>query len=77
MANLTLSIDDDLLRRARIRALERGTTVNGVVRRYLETFAGADQTRRALDELVTIAARSQASSGPGGRTWARDDIYER
>ena len=77
MANLTLSIDDDLLRRARIRALESGTTVNGVVRRYLETFAGADQSRRALAELVAIAERSPASSGPQGRAWTRDDIYER
>jgi plasmid stability protein len=77
MANLTLSIDDDLLRRARIRALESGTTVNAMVRRYLQTLAGPDRARRALDEIVEIAERSQASSGRRGRTWTRDGIYER
>lgn len=77
MSNLTLNIDDDVLRRARIRALERGTTVNSLVRSYLETFAGPEQGRRALDEIVEIAQQSNASSGPEGRTWTRDELYER
>ena len=76
MANLTLSVDDDVLRRARIRALERGTTVNALVRDYLETFVGPDEVRRALDTIAEIGERSQASSGPGGRLWRRDDVYE-
>ena len=62
VANLTLSLDDDTLRRARIRALERGTTVNALVRDYLETFVGPDEVRRALDTIVAITERSQASS---------------
>jgi plasmid stability protein len=76
VANLTLSVDDDVLRRARIRALERGTTVNALVRGYLEAFVGPDEARRALDTIAEIAERSQASSGPGGRRWRRDDVYE-
>jgi predicted HicB family RNase H-like nuclease len=40
MGNLTLTIDDDLLRRARIRALEQGTSVNSLVREYLRHVAG-------------------------------------
>ena len=36
MANLTLSIDDETLRRARIRAIELDTSVNAIVRTYLE-----------------------------------------
>jgi plasmid stability protein len=69
-------VDDDVLRRARIRALERGTSVNALVRDYLETFVGPDEVRRALDTIVEISERSQASSGPGGRRWRRDDVYE-
>jgi len=40
MSNLTLTIDDDVLRRARIRALEQGTSVNALVREYLTDFVG-------------------------------------
>lgn len=36
MANLTLKIDEEMLRRARIRALEHGTSVNAVVREFIE-----------------------------------------
>ncbi|WP_046470037.1 hypothetical protein [Allosalinactinospora lopnorensis] len=76
MANVTLSIDDEVLRRARIRALEQHTTVNAVMRRYLEGFAAAEDAR-AIEEILAIAERSQASSGPEGRTWTRDELYER
>lgn len=76
MANLTLTIDDDLLRRARIRALEQGASVNGLVREWLERYADEDRQRAATEEIIAIAGRSHASSGPGGREWSRDDAYE-
>ncbi|MGK2940016.1 MAG: DUF6364 family protein [Solirubrobacteraceae bacterium] len=77
MANLTLSIDDDLLRRARIRALERDTSVNSVVREFLEEYAGKSPAEEGMRQFLELAARSQASSGPGGRTWTRDELYDR
>jgi cytochrome c-type biogenesis protein CcmH/NrfG len=77
MANLTLSFDDELLRRARIRALERGTTVNTLVREYLEGFVGTDPTRSALDSFLALTEETSASSGEAGRTWTRDDLYTR
>ncbi len=77
MANLTLTIDDQALQRARIRALEEGTSVNAVVREYIERYARDDAERSALRELVAMAKRSTASSGPEGRTWTRDDLYDR
>jgi hypothetical protein len=77
MANLTLTIDDDLLRKARIRALENNTSVNAVVRDYLERYAGIGPTAAALTGFLELARRSNASSGPAGRTWTRDGLYER
>ena len=46
MAILTLSIDDEVLRRARIRALELDTSVNAVLREFLEAYAGAATDER-------------------------------
>lgn len=77
MANLTLNLDDDLLRRARVRAAEQGTSVNALVRDYLERFARDKAERLALQEVVSIARGSVASSGAGGRTWRREDLHER
>lgn len=75
MANLTLSIPEDLLRRARIRALEQGTSVNAVVRQHLEAYAGGSQRReRAIAAVLRLAER--AESGAGGRRWTRDELHD-
>lgn len=77
MANLTVTVDEKVLRRARIRALEQGTSVNALVSEYLARFAGMGATEKALAEFLEIAERSHASSGPDGRTWRREDLYDR
>lgn len=77
MANLTITIDDRLLRQARMRALEDGTSVNALLRSYLERYAGADDAAEALAGFRRLARDSTASSGPGGRTWTRDDAHDR
>ena len=38
MANLTISVDEDVLKRARIRASEENTSVNAVLGGYLREF---------------------------------------
>lgn len=76
-ANLTLSIEAELLRRARVRAAERGTSVNALVRDYLTRLAGEQRERSAAHNIVALAERSGATSGSGGRTWTRDDLYDR
>jgi hypothetical protein len=77
MANLTVTIDAELLKRARIRALERGVSVNRLVAEYLEDFAGPDRTRRATRELLLLSRSSSSGSGPEGRSWTRDQLHER
>ncbi len=76
MANLTLTIDADLLKRARLRALERDTSVNALVRGYLERLAGPVSQRDAIESFLELARRSDAGSGSSGRTWTRAELYE-
>lgn len=77
MANLTLTIDEDVLLRARQRALEGGTSVNALVRSYLESFAGADEALAARRAFAAGAERTPGSSGPGGRDWSRATVHDR
>ena len=74
--NLTVSVDDEVLRRARIRALEQGTSVNEQVRRFLESYAGKDVERQARSRLVKLAGELTSASGPDGRGWTRKSLYE-
>jgi len=76
MSNLTISVDDEVLKRARIRALEQGASVNAVLRELLEAYAGVAPAQIAA--AVDLLAQSrQATSRRGDRTWTRDDLHER
>jgi len=77
VANLTLTFDDDTLRRARIRALEQGTSVNALVRDYLEGFAGESEAAEGLRRFLDATRHSGAGSGADGRSWTRDELYDR
>jgi plasmid stability protein len=76
MANLTITLDDELLKKARVKAAELETSVNAVLREYLEEWIDERAARkRAIEAFVEGAKRSQASSG--GRKWTRDELHER
>lgn len=76
MTSLTITVDERILQRARRRALERGTSVNAVLAEYLEQYAGSSMTSTALGSFLDLAASAEAGSGPEGRVWTRDDLYE-
>ena len=63
MANLTLAIEEDLLRRARVRAADQGTSVNAVVRELLGGYAAIDRTTSARRRLVALSVSSSSGSG--------------
>ena len=76
MANLTITLDDEILRRARLRALEQDTSVNTILRDYLEAYAAVGSTwDQATEEILRLSSRSK--SGRGDRRWTRDELHER
>ena len=76
MANLTISVDDEVLRQARIQAIEQGTSVNAVLREYLEAYAGVKaRWEEAVNDLLRLSERT--ISGRGGRQWTREELHER
>ncbi len=77
MANITISIDDDLLKRARKIAIDRDTSFNGLVREYVASLVTRELRRRELqmDELDRLFEESTAVVGPV--TWTRNDLHER
>jgi len=77
MTNLTITIGEEVLRRARIRALEQGTSVNRVLGDYLQSYAGTSLTMNAVQRALAVARRTRSGSGPAGRKWRRDDLHER
>jgi len=76
MKNLTLRVDEQVLKRARKVALDHDTTVTEMLRDYLqqvakEDEATTDELRRRLHQSVAEMAREM-----GPRTWRREDLYD-
>ena len=74
-ANLTLQLDEDVIRRARVVAAKRGTSVSALVAHELDGLVEQDARyeeaqRRAEALLADAVAR-------GGRSWRRDELHDR
>jgi hypothetical protein len=72
--NLTLAIDDHVLKAARKIAAEQDTTVNQLVRQYLEQLV-SDRRRIAREKLLELMNIGGLEVGP--ITWTREELHER
>lgn len=55
MSNLTISVDDELIRQARIRAIEQGTSVSAKVREFLAQYArGTDPVASSAPVVLPV-----------------------
>lgn len=76
MKNLTLAVEEDVLLEARKLALERGTTVNRLVRDHLKQLVEEQGRRRAA--LQRLRGRMERGLYEvGDETWQRETLYER
>jgi len=77
--NITLSLDDKLVKEVRKIAVERDTTLTGLVRAYLEEVAAehacSGRKRRELEALERSFREVQINYGK--RAWRREDLYDR
>jgi len=77
--NVTLSLDDDLVKEVRKIAVERDTTLTGLVRAYLQDLAAeqAKSGRKRRESEALERSFETLKVHIGKRTWKRADLYER
>lgn len=77
--NITLSLPSELVKRVRKIAVDRDTTLTGMIRDYLMEIArldsGVGRKRREREALERSFERFQFPVGK--KTWKRQDLYER
>lgn len=73
--NVTVSIDDRLLERARELARKRDTSLNQMIRDYLEEVTASSSPEHLLEDLERMWRENNPDSG--GRDWERGDLYDR
>ena len=74
--NLTITVDADVLRKARLRALHDDTSVSAVLRARLEAYTDeADRTAEAVAGITRLMGEAELRWG--SKTWSREELYER
>jgi hypothetical protein len=80
MKNITVSVDDDLYHRARIKAAEQRSTVSALVRQYLtDLVEGETEFERLAREQNDLIAKVRARH-PGfaaSRRLKREQVHDR
>jgi hypothetical protein len=71
--NITLSLDEAMIERAREVARQQGTSLNQLIREYVESLAG----QLSGDEvLAEFDAMWKEPGNSGGKRFRRDELYD-
>lgn len=76
MKNITVTVDDETYRRARIKAAERDTSVSGLVKRFLTELAAGESDAEQLKRQER-ALRERIVAFRAGDRLSRDDVHRR
>lgn len=81
MTNLTISLDEEIIKEARVRAIREGTSVSAKVREFLQQYASEqpaasrEQQKEAAKKILEMA--DTHASGLGGWKFNREELYDR
>ena len=76
MKNITVTVDDETYRRARIKAAERDTSVSALVRHFLAELAGSESDTERL-KREERALRERIGSFRAADRLPREDVHGR
>lgn len=77
MSNITLSLDDSTYRSARIVAAERGTSVSGLVRDYLQSLRPSPNAADCAALVETFDWAASTGNFSAQDRLSREDIHDR
>lgn len=88
MSNLTISLDDHLIKQARVRAIQQGTSLSAKIREFIAAYASGTADRlsgdattdllRMIDDVRTEVRlnASEAGSPSSDPRSMRQELYE-
>lgn len=76
--NFTIAVPRDLLRKAKVLAAKRGTSISSLVTHVLADLVRQEDEYEAATRRILAGARRGLDLGTHGRIdWTRDEIHER
>ena len=73
MPNITISIDEDLLKAGRQYAKKQNTSLNALIRKLLGKTVKCE-SKNWLDECFKLMDQAEVNSQ--GKRWKREDLYD-
>ncbi len=71
--NVTLSVDEQTVARARKKAEALGKSLNQLIRDYLQKLAGGDDPEQSIEEFKRLSGQGDSH----GWRFDRNEIHER
>jgi hypothetical protein len=77
MPNITLSVDDEIIKKVRKIAIDKNTTLTAMVRDFLVSVTNRDAQQK--NEVIEKLHKSfeTLSRDMGHRKWTRETLYDR
>ena len=75
--NITLNVDEEIVKKVRKIAIDKDTTLTAMVRDYLTWVAKGDAAERQQSIAALDESFEKLSRDMGPRNWSREDLYAR
>jgi hypothetical protein len=76
MKNVTIALEEATLRAARRIASERSTSLNAMIRDFLDRLTQRESHARSARRRIAELCRD-SNAEVGERNWTRDELHER
>ena len=77
MPNITMTVEQDLLKKAKRMAAEKNTSLTALIRSFLEKMAQGRDLKKEEAILKLKDYFNDKKVKIGGKKWSREDLYER
>ena len=76
MANITLKVDDEIIKKVRKVAIDENSTMTAMIRNYLQSVA--DRESPEIERKIALLEKNfhYLERNMRKRTWSRDDLYD-
>ena len=77
MANITLNVDEEIIKKVKKIAIDKNTTMTEMIRDFLKSIAKRDDPEKKMAKKELMKSFSKYSRDLGDKSWTREELHER
>ena len=76
MTNITLNVDDEVIKKVKKIAIDKNSTMTAMIREYLQSLASREDLEMERKIARLEKSFSRLGHDMGKREWTREDLYD-